>query len=166
MKETQIHVKLSNANFDHLPLFEEMEREADAAKYITGYSLPRHEQEFRDPSVSYKAILNQGNVIVGFLILSLDKDPDSIELRRIVVSDRGKGIGRNAIEQIDHICTTEFDRLRIWLDVFDYNDRAKRLYESCGYKKISESNHEKGKLLIYEKYPNKAAHTTPVSAPR
>lgn len=163
MKNPQKNIRLDDASFDQLPMFAKMEADSDTAKFVTGYSLARHQEEFRKPTVIYKSIMTEHEELVGFVILAKDEDPDAIEFRRIVVSNKGKGIGRAAVRQIDRICTEELDISRIWLDVFEINDRAKNLYESCGYKEFSEADPKSGRLLIYQKVPNKASEATACS---
>ena len=54
-------------------------------------------------------------------------------LKRLVVSEKGRGYGRAAVRVIkDHV----FDDLgahRLWLEVFEHNARARHLYESEGF---------------------------------
>lgn len=154
MKRQKPDIRLDNASPDHLPIFIKMEADSDSSRFVSGYSLNRHQEEFRKPDVIYKVIKNEFEEIVGFVILALDEDPKSIEFRRIVVSEKGKGIGRSTLSQIDKICTEELGRARIWLDVFEFNERAISLYESCGYGRFSETEHQSGKLYLYEKFPN------------
>ena len=52
---------------------------------------------------------------------------------------------------VDQICRSEFGRLRVWLDVFETNLRARHVYEQCGYQRFGESEHEGRRLLLYEK---------------
>ncbi len=147
---------LANSSFSELPAFEKIEENGKANRLITGYSLARHQEEFQKASVVYKTIRIKSDATVGFVILQLDPDTESIELKRIVVSQPGRGIGRQALGLVDLCCIREFKRSRVWLDVFDYNERAIHLYESCGYRKFSEKQFDSRKLFLYEKYPNKA----------
>ena len=157
MKGQVRQIWLEDASFEQLPLFARMETAADTSRFVTGYSLTRHQAEFHKPKVIYKVIKTTNEDIVGFVILALDDGSESIEFRRIVVSEKGKGIGRSAVLHLDGICTEEFGRRRIWLDVFEFNERARNLYESCGYRRFSERDHPSGKLFLYEKFPNKTS---------
>jgi hypothetical protein len=63
----------------------------------------------------------------------LDTDGYSLELRRIVISDKSKGYGKKAIFLIDKLVEREFRRTRIWLDVFENNDRNQQIYKQNEY---------------------------------
>ena len=72
--------------------------------------------------------------MVGFVLLAGLANPHRcVELRRIVVSPAGHGLGRVGLAlTIDHV----FDRLhahRLWLDVKVDNHRAQRAYERAGF---------------------------------
>jgi RimJ/RimL family protein N-acetyltransferase len=112
--------------------------------------LDRHEKEFAKPDVIYKSIWRGGQHI-GFLILVLDSDARSVELRRIVVAESGRGYGKRVVSMIDDICRDELGRVRVWLDVFETNDRARHVYEQCGYRRFGKSEHEGRSFLLYEK---------------
>jgi diamine N-acetyltransferase len=124
--------------------------QSEARKFIMPYSLDRHEAEFAKPDVIYKSIWRGGQHI-GFLILVLDSDARSVELRRIVVTESGRGYGKRVISMIDDICRDELGRVRVWLDVFETNERARHVYEQCGYRRFGEFEHEGRRLLLYEK---------------
>ena len=126
-----------------------MER-GEAREFIMAYSLDRHHAEFARPGVTYKSIWSEGHH-VGFLILALDPDGRSVEFRRIVVIEPGRGFGRKAVRAVDAICRDELGRARVWLDVFEANQRARYLYEQCGYRRFGEYEREGRMLLLYEK---------------
>jgi diamine N-acetyltransferase len=127
----------------------EMER-GEARNFVIPYSLDRHQAEFAKPEVVYKSIWRSGQHI-GFLILVLDSDARSIELRRIVVTEPGCGYGKKVVRMVDEICRDELGRVRVWLDVFDTNERARHVYEQCGYNKFARTEHKGRNLLLYEK---------------
>jgi GNAT superfamily N-acetyltransferase len=127
----------------------EMER-GEARNFVIPYSLDRHQEEFAKPEVLYKSIWRSGQHI-GFLILVLDSDARSIELRRIVVIEPGCGYGKKVVRMVDDICRDELGRVRVWLDVFETNERARHVYEQCGYHKFARTEHKGRNLLLYEK---------------
>jgi diamine N-acetyltransferase len=124
--------------------------QGDASRLILPYSLKQHEVEFARPNIIYKSIWRDGRMI-GFLILALDPDARSLEFRRIVLSETGRGYGKRVLGMIDEICRREFGRTRVWLDVFETNARARHVYEQCGYRKFASSQHNGRTLLLYEK---------------
>jgi diamine N-acetyltransferase len=71
---------------------------------------------------------------VGFVLLAgLESAHQSIELRRIVISDEGKGYGRRALRMVKRLAFADCAAHRLWLDVFEHNLRARRLYASEGF---------------------------------
>ena len=79
----------------------------------------------------------------------------SVEFRRIVIAERGKGIGQQVLNQIENYCRMILKRNRIWLDVFYFNKRGIHIYEKQGYQKIDETHIDDNRAFIYEKllYP-------------
>lgn len=141
-------IALIDTDLRELPAIYEMEQ-GEARHFIFQYSLERHREEFAKPAVVYKSI-RRGENLVGFVILALDPDGLSVEFRRIVVSEPGRGVGKRAVELVRDVCRHELGRTRIWLDVFEANERAKRIYEKAGYSRFGASEHEGRTLLLYE----------------
>lgn len=147
LKHQEIFIR--DTKREELPRICEMEQ-GEARNFIIPYSLERHHAEFAKPGISYKSIFH-GDELIGFLILAVDSDARSVEFRRIVVSEPSRGYGKKVLHMIDEICRREFRRTRVWLDVFETNERARRLYEQCGYRRFGKSEHEGRALLLYEK---------------
>ncbi len=145
-----VQVMVEKATLDDLSKFAEMEQEAGVSQFISPYSLEEHQNEFAEPHVIYLRIMNH-DVIAGFFILALEADGCSIEFRRIVVSDKGKGIGQAAISQMEVFCRDELCRSRIWLDVFESNQRGRHVYEKLRYKQFGESEFMGKPCLLCEK---------------
>ncbi len=51
----------------------------------------------------------------------------------------------------ERVCREEIGRRRIWLDVFDFNARAQRVYERCDYRQFKTGELDGKPLLFYEK---------------
>jgi len=134
---------------DELELIWDMEQ-GEARNFIIPYVLEKHQLEFAKPSVAYRSVWSNGQLI-GFIILVLERDGQSVEFRRIVVSQPGFGYGKRVVGMVDQLCRSEFCRARVWLDVFETNHRARHVYEQCGYQQFGKSEHEGKTLLLYEK---------------
>ena len=115
------------------------------------YQMERHREEFLRAKILYKSIYATPDELIGFIILVLEPDGQSVEFRRIVVSERDKGYGRRAVALVDEICGEELGRKRVWLDVFEFNQRGRHLYESNGYRYVGASEFEGKTLRLYEK---------------
>ncbi len=91
-----------------------------------------------------------GKMVGYFLLAGLKSPHNSIELRRIVISEKGKGFGKSAIELIKKMAFEELKAHRLWLDVKLYNVVAQELYLSTGFVKegiLRESLYSNG---VYE----------------
>ncbi len=144
-------ITVVETRLDEVPAIVVMESHEDAAEFVTQFSAERHERDLRDPGVVYKSIYDERRALIGFIILVLDPDGLSVEIRRIVVKPKGKGYGKRAMALIDGICREEIGRRRIWLDVFDFNPRAIRTYEQSGYREFATGELDGKQLLFFEK---------------
>ncbi|MGB3493818.1 MAG: GNAT family protein [Elainellaceae cyanobacterium] len=71
---------------------------------------------------------------VGYLMMQGMTDPHlTLQIRRIVVTEKGKGYGRMALRLAKQIAFEKFSTHRLWLDVKTHNPRARHLYESEGF---------------------------------
>jgi RimJ/RimL family protein N-acetyltransferase len=100
------------------------------------YSLERYRSEFAKPDIVYLSILNAGE-LARFFMLALDPDHTSVELRRIVIAQKGIGPGQDAILPMEDYCRERIGRSRIWLDVFDFNHRGQHVYQKLGYRRFN-----------------------------
>lgn len=127
-----------------------IENDSDTSKYIIPYSAEKHITEMENPDNIYLGIF-YNDQLKGFIILGIENEGKKIEFRRIVIGEKGNGFGQNAIQKLDKYCKEKFGTNRIWLDVFDFNQRGIHIYEKLGYRKKSETTFEGKKLLIMEK---------------
>ncbi len=141
---------LRAATTDELPLFHAMEQDADTSPYILKTSLEQHGRAHACGDIVYLAILDRGE-LAGYFILALDDDGHSVELRRIVIADKGRGVGQRAMRALEPFCRDRLQRERIWLDVYDFNHRGRHVYESLGYQRFDQKDFEGKRLLFYDK---------------
>ena len=143
-------ITLRATSIDELVGFTRLEQDADAARYILPTSLQQHQQQFARDDIVYLTIELAGETC-GFLILALEVDGNSVEFRRIVVANRGAGIGQRAIPAMEAWCRDQLGRRRIWLDVFDDNHRGQHVYEKLGYRRFKKAPHDHRTLYFYHK---------------
>lgn len=142
---------IDDTRHDEIPAIMKMESDEDAAEFVTQFSAERHGRDLRDPDIVYKSIYDENRALIGFIILLLDPDAYSVELRRIVVTPKGRGYGRRTMALVDCVCRDEIGRRRIWLDVFEFNSRAQRVYEHSGYRQFGTAEYDGKPLRLYEK---------------
>jgi len=143
-------IELQAALPEQLALFCELERDRDTAPYILPTTLAQHRRAFACEEIIYLSIYVRGE-LGGFFILALDPDKRSVEFRRIVVAAKGRGTGRRAINTMEIYCRNRLQRSRIWLDVFDFNERGRHVYSRLGYQLFDQRAYQGKQLLYYQK---------------
>ena len=128
-------IKIELTLTKNLPLIVKIEKEN--SDFIGQYNLERHKKVINDVNEYHLSIFDKSdNYLVGHIILAGFSDPnDSIEFRRIVISRKGNGFGRDAIKLTKSLCFQHHNKHRLWLDVLSENERAIKLYESEGFLK-------------------------------
>jgi diamine N-acetyltransferase len=92
-----------------------------------------HERQMNDPDCQYW-IVEHGDSPAGHIILRGIQSVDrSVELKRIVISEPGRGLGRIALRATISKVFDELGAHRLWLDVFEHNARARHVYRSVGF---------------------------------
>lgn len=144
-------ISVDDTTPEQIPEIMRMEADEEIAEFVTQFSSDRHARDLRDPGVVYKSIYDEDRSLIGFIILALDPDGTSVELRRIVVAPKGNGYGGRAMTLAETVCRDEIGRDRLWLDVFESNTRARRVYERCGYRQFGTGALRGKPLLFYDK---------------
>ncbi len=83
---------------------------------------------------------------VGFILSGMNRKSDVFELRRIVISEKNKGFGKEAISGLMKYCFKELSINRFWLDVFTDNSAGIHLYKQLGMTKdgVLRESHKSG----------------------
>jgi RimJ/RimL family protein N-acetyltransferase len=132
-----------------LEQFVAFEAEEDTKEYIMPYSHVQHAECYEDDTMCHLSIMEDEKVI-GFFLLSLEND--TVEFRRVVVTRAARGVGQQAIEKMHSFCAHTLGAHTIWLDVFEYNQRARHIYSKMGYKVVGSQPYGNRRLLIMEKH--------------
>jgi ribosomal-protein-alanine N-acetyltransferase len=74
----------------------------------------------------------EDNLIVGFALIRLDFKSEVFELRRIAISHKGIGYGKEAMSALLKYAFEELNINRFWLDVYPDNNLGIKLYEGLG----------------------------------
>ncbi|QOX64774.1 GNAT family N-acetyltransferase [Anoxybacterium hadale] len=74
----------------------------------------------------------EDSAIVGFSLIKMDFKSDVFELRRIAVSEKRKGYGKEAMLALLRYAFEEKNMNRFWLDVYPDNFIGIHLYEGLG----------------------------------
>lgn len=112
------------------------EREPDNAQYVGQWTREQHMSVFYKKDIFH--ILVEDLITckpVGYVIISgLENTSHSIELKRLVICNKGRGLGRETIRLIKKIAFEQMNAHRLWLDVRSKNYKAQKLYKSEGFK--------------------------------
>lgn len=107
------------------------------SQFVHSYTKEKHLEYINGENCFHFSIRKiEDNKLIGHLIGFGKLDTNkSFEFRRISIAEKGKGYGREAIQLLKQLCFEQLKYHRLWLDVYDDNERAIHLYESEGFKK-------------------------------
>jgi len=111
----------------------EHEHSPAATPYIAVWTREQHLEAIAAPAVDHLLITAAGEPAGYAIYLDLDHPYGSLQLKRIVVSRRGEGIGTAAIGLIVERGFREHRAHRVWLDMVTTNEPARRVYEAAGF---------------------------------
>ena len=112
-----------------------LEQDPENQPFITPWEKMQHEAAIRFPDFRHFIIeAGQGLERSGFLILIGCRNQHAcIELKRMVVQDKGRGYGHAAVRAVKKIAFDDLGAHRFWLDVKMRNPRAQALYVKEGF---------------------------------
>ena len=112
-----------------------MEIEKENNRFVYTWSRERHMQAIESEEELHIAIRRKSdNGIVGYALLNeMNSGDNCIEFRRIAIGEQGKGYGRESIRLMKKMCFEVFKCHRLWLDVYEDNIIAQKLYRSEGF---------------------------------
>ena len=118
-----------------IPFVMEAEQYHENAEYIGQWSLQQHFNALNDEDILHLIVKNMNEQPVGYAILRGITNPnDSIELMRIVITEKSLGYGKGVVALIKEWCFDINCSHRLWLDVREDNIRARHVYEMQGFK--------------------------------
>ncbi|NEQ24314.1 MAG: GNAT family N-acetyltransferase [Microcoleus sp. SIO2G3] len=108
------------------------EQDKENRSFISQWSREQHEATLLNQDASHLIIERINDTMpVGYAILLGLKNPhQTIGLQRLVITDKGKGYGKDALRLLKKLAFKELNAHRFWLDVKDFNLRARHLYEA------------------------------------
>lgn len=110
------------------------ERNEENSPYVAQWSREQHIKALNDPDILHVLIKEEPDGNIGYAILAgLESKTRSIELKRLVIVDKGRGLGRASLESFKSLAFKQLNAHRLWLDVREGNDRARHLYKSVGF---------------------------------
>lgn len=113
-----------------------LEREPYNSQYVDQWSENRHIDSLSDKDILHLIVEDSNtNKSIGYIIMvGIENKNSNIEFKRFVISDKGKGFGRETLKLIKELSFKQLNAHRLWLDVRCKNTRAQNLYKSEGFK--------------------------------
>ncbi|MBU0954026.1 MAG: GNAT family N-acetyltransferase [Spirochaetes bacterium] len=119
------------------------EQAADNRQWIFQWTAEQHLAAMQEPDCRHlileavaenKATATAETRRVGYALLYGFANPNrAIELRRLAISEKGRGLGHAAMRLLAELAFGQGKAHRFWLDLYETNSRALHLYESEGF---------------------------------
>ncbi len=111
-----------------------LERHPENRPYVGQWTRQQHGAAMSHENTAHFVVRTPSDDVIGYVILAGIQNPDrSVELKRIVIGEKGKGYGRAVVKLVKDMVFLEYDAHRLWLDVMEHNGRAYALYLSEGF---------------------------------
>ncbi len=126
---------LRPANSGDIPHIVRLEQSPHAREFVGQWPEEEHRQIMAGADARYFVVDDEHASFAGFVILrGLQTEHRAIELKRIVLKTTGRGQGRQILQSILEKAFGEYHAHKLWLDVFESNERARHLYRSLGFR--------------------------------
>lgn len=110
-----------------------LEEDGENRSFIWQGSYEEHLREIESENTLLLTLRERScGEVLGFILGAIDDRSDVFELRRIAVSKKGQGYGREAIRGLMDYSFNTLNSNRFWLDVYPHNEVGIQLYKSLG----------------------------------
>ncbi len=116
-----------------LPEIMRIENHPENRDFIWQGSHEEHMREIEEED-SLLLTLRSEEGLIGYILARVNTHSDIFELRRIAVTRKGSGYGREAILALMDYAFNYLAANRFWLDLYTYNEVGISLYRSLGMK--------------------------------
>lgn len=110
----------------------DMEKAVENRNFIWQGTYEEHLNEIKNKDCFLWIFKNLDNKFIGYSLSKFDSKSEVFELRRIAISEKGKGYGKAALKIIIKYAFEQCGANRFWLDVYPDNNIGIKLYESFG----------------------------------
>ena len=117
-----------------IPRIVAREQTPGARQFVGQWTEERHRATLAGADARYLVTESGPDELQAYVILrGLSEENGAIELKRIVVANPERGLGRRILAEVIRTAFEEFHAHRLFLDVYEDNARARHLYESLGF---------------------------------
>lgn len=111
----------------------ELESHKDNRKFVWIGTYEEHKAEIEHKNyLVFVFRRKEDNVVIGYALIRLDFKSEIFELRRIAISHKGVGYGKEIMIALLKYAFEEMNINRFWLDVYPDNVVGIKLYEGLG----------------------------------
>jgi diamine N-acetyltransferase len=126
-------IAIRKTNAEDLDYVMWAENAEDNSPFVVQWSREQHMAAFDNEDILHVIFEVEGKAVGYAIIAGLKESNKAIELRRIVITEKGRGYGKAAIQLVKRLAFEELNAHRLWLDVREFNNRAISLYKSLGF---------------------------------
>jgi diamine N-acetyltransferase len=120
---------------EDVPQIVAIEQIPEYRNYIGAWPAEEHLRAMAGADNEYFVAYDEEATVEGFVILqAIHSEHHSLYLKRIAVRTPNRGFGRALLEYAISRAFLHHRAHRFWLDVFETNARARRVYESYGFR--------------------------------
>jgi diamine N-acetyltransferase len=117
-----------------IPRIVALERTPGARQFVGQWTEERHRATLAGADARYLVSESDSGALLAYVILrGLSEESGAIELKRVVVAEPMRGLGRRVLIDVIRMVFEDFHAHRLFLDVYEDNVRARHLYESLGF---------------------------------
>lgn len=109
------------------------EADPDAGRWITAWPRDRHAAALPNADYDHLVVERDGRLVGYAMLAGLTDTNRCVELKRIIVTERGGGIGTETVRMLVGRAFDEHGAHRLWLDVVADNERARSVYRRLGF---------------------------------
>ena len=131
-----IRLYIVDAKEEDIKTIMEMEKNKENSDFVWSGTYEEHKAEIEAKDYLLHLFKEkETNLTVGFALSKLDFKSEVFELRRIVISKKGMGYGKEVLKALLKYAFEERNINRFWLDVYPDNLVGIKLYEGVGMHK-------------------------------
>lgn len=124
---------IEEAGEEHIEEIIALESHPENRDYLWIGTKEEHQSEIADPNHLLLIFKEKDEEkIIGYALVRLDFKSHIFELRRIAISAKGRGYGKESMEALIRYAFEETETNRFWLDVYPDNEVGIILYEKLG----------------------------------
>ena len=112
-----------------------IELEKEGYPYVIKWSKDKHKEAIHNNDIKHFLLWEEYEKIGYCILAGFEKGNDNIEIKRIVVGEKNRGVGRKSLQALLKYLFEKKEIHRVWLDYYEFNEVGAYLYESMGFKK-------------------------------